>query len=490
MIKKITSFLFENKTLKQTVTKNIFWLFGGQITGKIIRLFIIIYAARVLGASGWGEFSYAISIVGFFAVLSDMGINNILTREISKRPELQNQYFSTAFFIKITLLILSALLVLITTPFFLKHNILILVPMATLLFIFDSLREFSFAYIRTTEKMQTETMINILTNSSIVLISFAMLLMSPSSYALMIGHAIGSAIGLAYASIMIKKQFSKIFYHFQKDLLKPMIHSSLTFAILGALVSLMINIDTIMLGLMKKTAEVGLYSAAQKPIQLFFIIPSLFIASLFPAFSRLSYKNETDKFRSIFEKIISFTFLISIPLIISGLILAKNFILFVYGIEYLQSTATFQMLLLVVLWAFPGTIIVNAIVSYDRQKSLIPISIFGTLGNIALNYILIPYFGPLGAATATVFSQIIINSFAWWKLKQIINFKVIAYLPKIIIASALMACAMLIIKLTGVNFIINAMMSVIIYFLVLYLLKEKILTEILNIFRSQGKYMN
>lgn len=487
MIKKISSFLFENKTLKQTIAKNTFWLFGGQITGKIIRLFIVIYAARILGINGWGEFSYAISIVGFFAILSDMGINNILTREISKRPELQHQYFSTAFFIKIFLLISSAILILIATPFFLKHAVLILIPMATLLFMFDSLREFSCAYIRTSEKMQIETLINIVTNISIVTISFVMLLISPTSYSLIIGHAIGSAIGLIHATIITKNQFSKIFHNFQKDFLKPIAYSSLTFAILGALVSLMVNIDTIMLGLMKKTAEVGLYSAAQKPIQLFFIIPSLFITSLFPTFSRLSHKNETDRFRSIFERIISFTFLISVPLIIGGLILAKSFILFVYGTEYLRSTIPFQVLLLVVLWAFPGTIIINAIVSYDKQKSLILISILGTLGNVVLNYMLIPPFGPLGAAIATVFAQILINSFAWWKLKQMINFKIIMHLPKIIIASGSMALIMLIIKSTGVNFIINAGISALVYFLTLYLLKEKIIKEIMVIFQSQNK---
>ncbi|MCL5004783.1 MAG: hypothetical protein M1170_02470, partial [Patescibacteria group bacterium] len=61
MLQKIKSFLFENKTTRQTIAKNTFWLFFGEISSRVLRAAIVIYAARVLGADGWGVFSYAIT---------------------------------------------------------------------------------------------------------------------------------------------------------------------------------------------------------------------------------------------------------------------------------------------------------------------------------------------------------------------------------------------------------------------------------------------
>ena len=56
MTEKIKSFLFENKTLRQTVVKNVFWLFSGQMIGRLLRAAVVVYAARILGAEGWGLF--------------------------------------------------------------------------------------------------------------------------------------------------------------------------------------------------------------------------------------------------------------------------------------------------------------------------------------------------------------------------------------------------------------------------------------------------
>jgi len=73
MVKKIKSFLFENKTISQTIAKNTFWLSISNILGKILRAIIIIYVARVLGAESWGIFSYALTIASTLTLIMDFG---------------------------------------------------------------------------------------------------------------------------------------------------------------------------------------------------------------------------------------------------------------------------------------------------------------------------------------------------------------------------------------------------------------------------------
>ena len=111
MIQKITAFLFKNQSVRQTIAKNSFWLSFGEIAGRVIRAAIIIYAARVLGAAGWGAFSYAISLAGFFTIFSDFGVSSILTREAAKNDTFRLKYLSTIFFIKLILAAITLILI-------------------------------------------------------------------------------------------------------------------------------------------------------------------------------------------------------------------------------------------------------------------------------------------------------------------------------------------------------------------------------------------
>lgn len=98
MWQRIKSFLFENKTAKQTVAKNTVWLSISNFGGRLIKAVIIIYAARILGAAGYGVFSYAVTLAGFFGLFVDPGINSVLIREGSKAsPEERKSLFQPRF---------------------------------------------------------------------------------------------------------------------------------------------------------------------------------------------------------------------------------------------------------------------------------------------------------------------------------------------------------------------------------------------------------
>ena len=91
MFLKIKNWLFSNQTISQTIAKNTFWLFSGQMIGRLLRAAIVIYAARVLGAASWGAFSYALGIAAFLTIFSDIGINALITKQTARDPSLKDQ---------------------------------------------------------------------------------------------------------------------------------------------------------------------------------------------------------------------------------------------------------------------------------------------------------------------------------------------------------------------------------------------------------------
>jgi len=335
----VKGFLFHNSSARQTVAKNTFWLTVGNILGRLLRAGIVIYAARILGAEDWGIFSYAIGLVAFLTLFTDMGVSGILTREMAKNqdPDHRSRILSTSFFIIAILLVVGILVVVFAAPYFTKiqgvESVLLIV--ATVL-IFDTLRDFGFSVIRAHEKMQQEAGIFILTNFSIVALGLIFLEISPTVKAFTISYSIGTGIGTVATFIVLRDYFRKVFSSFTKKLIKPILTAAWPFAMSTMLGGLLINTDILIIGIFMPAADVGFYSAAQRPILLLYLIPAMMAISIFPMLSRLA-TDKSDRIRSVMERAIAMAFMAGIPLALGGLILGPAIMKLLFGTEFLEQ---------------------------------------------------------------------------------------------------------------------------------------------------------
>ncbi|MBI4993493.1 flippase [Candidatus Wolfebacteria bacterium] len=483
MIARLKELLFQNRGMKQTIAKNVFWLSFSQIGSRLIRAAIIIYAARVLGAAEYGVFSYALGLSAFFTVFADIGISQILTREITQKPEEEHQYFSTAFWLKIAVLFFTTILIIFVAPHFSKIEAAKnLIPIIALITIFDGLREFSLALFRAKEKMELEALVTILTNISITIFGFIILNFSASAKSLTYSYAFSIFIGFAIGFFIAKNQFIKIFSHFQKKLIKKIFVAAYPITLLTLLGSFMLNTDLIMLGWWRAPEEIGHYSAAQKIIQLLYTLPAILATSLFPIISRYAKNKEIDKTKLIMEKSLIIVFLIAIPVFIGGVILANPIIQFIYGLQYLPAVSSLQILLFTQFLIFPQILLGNFILAHNQQKKLNFPALLGSIANIIFNSLLIPAYGIVGSSIATIIAQGINTSLNWRVAKKISDISILKHLKKIITSAIIMGIFSFILNKFNINIIANIIISTLIYLSALYLLKEKIITEIKELF--------
>jgi O-antigen/teichoic acid export membrane protein len=114
MLAKIKNIFFKNNTSKQVLIKNTFWLSQIELFSKIILFFVTILIVRSFGPTNFGKFNLAFSYTAIIMILSDFGINTIVTREIAKYPDMISKYLSNTLSIKILvsifLIIISYLL--------------------------------------------------------------------------------------------------------------------------------------------------------------------------------------------------------------------------------------------------------------------------------------------------------------------------------------------------------------------------------------------
>lgn len=485
-MKKIKEFLFQNKDARQTITKNIFWLSISQLGSRLIRALIIIYAARLLGAAEYGVFSYALGLAAFFTIFADISIIQIMTREAAQRPAERSYYFATSFWIKIFLLLGTALLVIFVAPSFSKiEGAKAIIPFVALLVIFDGLRDFTQAFFRAIEKMEWEAFVTLITNFAITISGFIILSLSATAKSLTFAYITSTGVGAILAIFILKSEYKKIFSHFDKNRIKPILSSALPMAFAGLLGTFMLNTDMVMLGWWRTAEEIGFYSAGQKIIGLLYTLPAILASAMFPPLARLATNQKNrEGARLLMEKIVSLTYLIALPLAVGGVILAQPLIIFIYGPAYGPAASSFALLSLTILLIFPSMHFSNAVLAYDKQKDIIGYLALGAIANIVFNALLIPRFGIVGSAIATLIAQLIYVSLTWQLVKKINKFLTLPYLKKILTAAIVMAGASFALKVSGVNVILNISLAALVYLGILFLLREELLKEVYLIFNN------
>jgi len=482
MFAKLRSLLLHNSSTRQTVVKNTFWLFTGELSGRLIRFFIVVYAARVLGPAQYGVFSYALTLAAFLTIFSDIGISALLTRETAKDPGLRQRYFSTSFVLKLILIAVCAVLALVVVPLISNvSGITELMVFVIAIFAFDSLREFGFGMNRALERMEREALVKIVLNGSIAVLGFIFLAAAPTAYAISFGYTIGTFIGLVLMAIFLFPYGKQIFSFCEVKLLLPIFKAAWPIGLLSVLGAVMINTDMVMLGWWSSETELGYYSTAQKIILLLYVIPALISSSLFPTFSRLA-KTDNARFKTVLERGLTAAFALALPITLGGLAVAQSLITLFFGDEYSAAGTSFAILLSTVIIVFPSTLLSNALFAYNEQRQFLAFAATGAGANALFNLLLIPTYGIEGAAVATLLAQLIANVLIWVKMHKTNSFAVVPHLKVLLPASVAMAAVSFGLMSLGVPVLITIAISALVYVALLVVFKEPLLKELRQIF--------
>ena len=485
MINRLKNLLFQNRSLRQTIVKNVFWLSVGQVGSRLIRAAIIIYAARILGAAEYGIFSYVLSLAGFFTIFADLGVSPLMTREIASHPEKRSVYFANALRVKAILISITAALIVFAAPKFSNIEEAIgLLPFVALLVFFDNLRDFIFAYFRGIEKMEREAFLVVLMNTAIAATGFIVLNFYQTAGALLFSYIASVAILSVVALYFIKDLVGGILKNFDKTIFKQFISDSWPLAFTSLFGIFMINIDVVMLGWWRTTEEIGYYSVSQRIVQILYTLPAILASAIFPVIARFIKQKDFEKARLLNEKSMAAVYLAAIPITIGGIVLSNPIIEFIFGKEYLPATASFQILIASLLIQFPASILNGLIMAFNRQKQLFKYAALGSTSNVVFNALFIPVFGIAGSAMATLIAQTVYYVPVWLKIKKIENFYTLRHLKKIIIAGIIMGISGYSLnRFLELNILVNIAACAIIYFSALYLIKEKVLFEIKELFK-------
>lgn len=407
-IKKI---LFENLGIRQTILKNTFWLTVTEGIVQVLKLFLIVYMARLLGAEEYGKFSFALSFVGLFVIFAELGLPDIVTREFSKDKSVEQDY-SSVISLKIFLSV-AVFLLMIIGSFFITQDIIIRksIWLLSIFILITSFLNIFYAFFRARQKMEYESLFKILQYALLCGLSFFVLFTIPSIENISIAYLISN---ITIAAAML------IFFHFfiqpmsisyNKEVWKKFIHFSWPLA-LGLVIGwIYVSASSVMLGYFGYNMENGWYNAAYKIIGAVAISATLISKSFFPVLSKFSLESK-ERIQKVWNYQKELMIIFAFPMMIGSIVLAPKIIYFFYDSSFTPSIFAFRWLVIVSGIDFLYYPYALALIIFNKEKRNFVFIIIGLLLNIVLNIILIPQYNIYGVAVANVISSIVVLALA------------------------------------------------------------------------------
>lgn len=388
----------------QKYFQNTSWMFFGKIASMAISFIATAYIARSLGPTSYGELSYAISFVSLFSFIAVLGIDQILYRDLIKYPEKRDLYMGSAFILRISAAILAIILCLCFAFLLSPRDVSIyLIFILCIGFLFNSFQIINYEF-QADSKSKFPSILSIYIAITLNILKIFIIIFNQGVIYLagtLLLESILYTIGFLYYRKKIYGSIKK--WKFDKKISLEILMSSWPLIFSSAFALIYARIDQIMIKNLMDAEAVGLYDAAVRLSEVWYFIPTIIISSILPAVIN-ARKTLEEKYYSRLKKIILFLAISSFSTSLITFLFAPIIIKIIFGPNFIETVP----ILKVYVWSNVATALnaltINYLILEDRKKTLFISSFTGMAVNVILNIILIPRYGTIGAALATVIS--------------------------------------------------------------------------------------
>lgn len=450
-------------SLARKILGNTFVQFGGKLVTAALSILSLKMITGYLGESGYGNYTFVYTYLALFGIVADFGIFTITVKEMSKKDADTSMILGNALglrtLLSVVTMILAVVAIFVVGFFFPKYGDTVIpigVAIAALSTIITLLNGTVSTILQVHLKMQYESL-GLVIGKVVSLAYMALVIylwftgdVIRGFYQLFWAGVIGNAVILAVTTFYARR-YAKIRYRFDFKFWKKLFVMALPYGVALLLSNLYFRIDVVLIHLMLPEStqlgndvvrcdyalcgdsQAGLYGVAMRFLELLIIIPIYFMNAVLPTMTRY-----IEQSKERLEKLIqySFDFLSSLglPIMIGGILLASPLVQLVSDARFLAgdvyqfgSDTAIRILMFAMFFSFLSNLFGITLVGINKKKTLMWANFVGLMLNLVTNFIVIPRWGFVGAASTSVLSDIIVLTItayaALTALSMRINFK-------------------------------------------------------------------
>jgi O-antigen/teichoic acid export membrane protein len=271
----------------RSIAKNFMALSLAQIISTGLSLVLVILITRFLGDVGYGKLGFAMSLAAVLTILTPLGLDQLLIREVARHKDRAAKYLGNTLVIELLLSFVAfAFIALAVWVMRLAPDAAVVLYIAGgryILTIFSSTVKCVF---RAYEKMEYDALLSSVKSLVTVAAGAAVLLLGYGLVAVMLAYLAAAALDLVITIFITLKRFVRPKLEMDYAFWKQMILPALPFAALSLTGVIYGQIDVISLQNIQGDAVVGWYNAAFVLATAFSVIPSILFSAIFPVLSR------------------------------------------------------------------------------------------------------------------------------------------------------------------------------------------------------------
>lgn len=410
--------------MTKSIKRNYIYNLIQQILALLTPLVTTPYVSRVIGADGIGIYSYTSSIVSYFALFAALGTASYGQREISycqdNRERRTEVFWNTEILCVITTFVCLCLYGLFV--FFQTENkIIFLILSFTVLdvclnvsWLFSGMEEFGKIVLR---------------NIIIRLISVAFIFVFVHKTDDLIIYVLGLTLVSVISNVSLWPFVPQFVDKPNLKNLKPFsqIKTVLSLFIPTIAISIYTVLDKTMIGIITRdAAENGFYEQALKVSKTALTVVTSLGTVMVPRIGFHFKKHDTAVVRFYMYRSYRFVGFIGIPMCLGLIVIAPNFVPWFYGSGFEKVVLLLSILgFLLIAIGVNNVTGIQYLIPTKRQNIFTKTVLVGAVVNFILNLCLIPKFGSIGAAIASVLAESVIAIIQLWIVRKELSIVVI-----------------------------------------------------------------
>jgi O-antigen/teichoic acid export membrane protein len=383
-------------------------LFTAKVISLLLGLVRLKYIAVYLGVETFGVYTFATYFTAMFGLLFDLGLVQIITRDIAADRTKTEEYVLNGLLLKGALFIATSFVIALTTMLS-RFDDLTNWAIAFSIFITgvnSSTLVFTGAF-QAHRKMRLVSVVTIATDLLTSVVVIGMLISGYGLFGLLVGNVFACVLIFAASFIIYRHLSGLIRAKLNVRLWGYLLNEGYP-AALGALgYVLYMYLTSTLLKYLKGDEAVGFYNAAFKIITILTVVPVSFTQVIYPFFSELHNK-ETEKLRSVLEISVRYMLIVSIPMALGTILVAGKLIPVFFTRAFMPAVLPLQILIVSSMFSFPNLVLYTFFPAINRQRftmlATIPTGIFVAV----FSFFLIPKYGIIVPSLSLVFAEVIV----------------------------------------------------------------------------------
>jgi O-antigen/teichoic acid export membrane protein len=368
-----------------------------------------IYAIRTFSTESYGRYAIAGALIMIFGLLSEMGITTIALREMAMGSGRSREILAVALWAEFITSVLAAMLMFLVALALGYHSALLgLLGVGAAIILVQGLVSALEAAFQA-RRVLVYTAALVVTQTTVgVIVGFILVASGAGPKGLLTGTLAGYVAAAPVGFVLVQ---SRLGIHPQLRgawrRVPPLVRAALPVAATGGTAIIYDRVDVLMLSRLDSIHAAAIYNVPLTILQYSAVVPSVVATAFFPLLATL-LRTDPPAARDSFGLVLRIFALLSVPIAITLTLGGETILTTLFGSRYRDSAGPLSVLAWSVVLAFLNYLFWYALLAAYREGAKFRIMLAGLALNVALNLVLIPAFGPTGAAFSLLASDSVV----------------------------------------------------------------------------------